>query len=71
MSSGGQPSIRRNVAEGKYADLLVVDGDPAADLCVLADPKNIKVIMKDGQFHKDELLARRPNVGEQRLAAGT
>jgi imidazolonepropionase-like amidohydrolase len=57
------------IAEGKYADLLVVDGDPAADIRVLADPQNIKVIMKDGQFYKDELTARRPNVGEQRLAA--
>jgi imidazolonepropionase-like amidohydrolase len=55
------------IAAGKYADLLVVDGDPAADIRVLADPKNIKVIMKDGEFHKDELAARRPV--EQRLAA--
>ena len=61
--------MRISWAEGKYADLLIVDGDPAADIRVLADPKNIKVIMKDGQFHKDELMARRPNVGEQRLAA--
>jgi hypothetical protein len=36
---------------------------------VLCNIENIKVIMKDGQFHKDELAARRPNVGEQRLAA--
>ena len=55
------------IAAGKYADLLVVDGDPAADIRVLADPKNIRVIMKDGEFYKDELTARRPS--EQRLAA--
>jgi imidazolonepropionase-like amidohydrolase len=58
-----------SIAAGKYADLLVVDGDPATDITVLCDVKNIKVIMKDGQMHKDELAARRPNTGEQRLAA--
>ena len=60
------------IAAGKYADLLVVDGDPAADIRVLADPKNIKVIMKDGQFHKDELAGSatecgRTKAGSERL----
>jgi imidazolonepropionase-like amidohydrolase len=57
------------IAAGKYADLLVIDGDPSSDIRVLCDVKNIKLIMKDGRLHKDELAPRRANVGEQRLAA--
>ena len=34
--------------EGKLADLLVVDGDPLADITVLQDPERLEVIMKDG-----------------------
>ena len=37
-----------------YADLLLVDGDPVADINLLADPeKNLKIIMKDGRFYKN------------------
>jgi len=45
------------VTAGKLADLLVVDGDPIADISVLADPTRIRAIMKDGRFAKDELAA--------------
>ena len=46
------------VAEGALADLLLVDGDPIANLSLVADPaKNFLVIMKDGQVYKN-LLAR-------------
>ncbi len=42
------------VEAGAYADLLLVDGDPIADIKLLADPeKNLKIIMKDGRFYKD------------------
>jgi imidazolonepropionase-like amidohydrolase len=34
--------------EGKLADILVVDGDPLANIAVLQDKKRLKVIMKDG-----------------------
>ena len=35
------------IAPGAYADLLIVEGDPLADLHILADPKkNLKLIMK-------------------------
>jgi imidazolonepropionase-like amidohydrolase len=44
------------VAAGKVADLLVVDGDPIADISVLADRSRILAIMKDGRFMKDELV---------------
>jgi imidazolonepropionase-like amidohydrolase len=44
------------VTAGKLADLLVVDGDPIADISVLADGSRILAIMKDGRFMKDELV---------------
>ncbi|WP_133000966.1 metal-dependent hydrolase family protein [Luteimonas arsenica] len=41
------------VEEGALADLLLVDGDPLADLDVLADPeRNFLVIVKDGRVVK-------------------
>jgi len=44
------------VASGARADLLVVDGDPAADLRRLQDPaRYLKAIMKDGKLYKNEL----------------
>jgi imidazolonepropionase-like amidohydrolase len=36
------------VEPGKLADLLVVDGDPAADIDVLADPAGIRTVLKGG-----------------------
>jgi imidazolonepropionase-like amidohydrolase len=46
------------VAEGTYADLLMVEGNPLADLGVLMNPqKNLKFIMKDGVVYKNELAA--------------
>jgi imidazolonepropionase-like amidohydrolase len=42
------------VEVGALADLLLVDGDPIADLTVLNDPaKNMLVIMKDGRIYKN------------------
>jgi imidazolonepropionase-like amidohydrolase len=38
------------VAEGKLADLLVVDGDPLGDITVLQDPQRLLSVMKDGEF---------------------
>jgi imidazolonepropionase-like amidohydrolase len=44
------------VAAGAYADLLVVDGDPLADIGVLADPqRRLKLVMKAGVIYKNEL----------------
>jgi len=44
------------IAPGAYADLLVVDGDPLNDLTVMTNPpKNLKLIMKGGVIHKNEL----------------
>jgi imidazolonepropionase-like amidohydrolase len=36
------------VADGAIADLLLVAGDPLADLSIMADPVNLKVVMKGG-----------------------
>jgi imidazolonepropionase-like amidohydrolase len=41
------------VAEGALADLILVSGDPLANLDLIADPaKNFAVIMKDGAIYK-------------------
>jgi imidazolonepropionase-like amidohydrolase len=46
------------VEEGALADLLLVRGDPIADLSLLADPdSNFAVIMKDGELVKDAVVA--------------
>lgn len=45
------------VAEGKLADLLVLDGDPLEDVTLLQDRARILAIVKDGVFVKDELVA--------------
>ncbi|WP_053231701.1 metal-dependent hydrolase family protein [Sandaracinus amylolyticus] len=48
------------VEEGALADLLLVDGDPLADLGVFADPSSkLLVIMKDGELVKDVVSSQR------------
>ncbi|WP_442504483.1 amidohydrolase family protein [Marinivivus vitaminiproducens] len=45
------------VEEGAFADLLLVSGDPIADLGLMTDARtNFKVIMKDGFIYKNTLL---------------
>ena len=44
------------VEEGALADLVLVDGDPIANINLIADPdKNFVVIMKDGKVYKNIL----------------
>lgn len=61
---GGQIMMRGNelgaIREGWLADLLLIDGDPLADLSVLLDRSKILAIMKDGKFHKE------PEIGDVR-----
>jgi imidazolonepropionase-like amidohydrolase len=45
------------VKPGFLADLLLVDGDPTADVTVLQNRQRLRAIMKDGRFHKDPALA--------------
>ena len=40
------------VREGFLADLLLVDGDPTADISILRDKANLAMIMKDGALYK-------------------
>jgi len=61
---GGQIMMKPNelgvVKEGFLADLLLVDGDPLANLAILRDPKRILAVMKDGEF------AKAPEIASQR-----
>ena len=43
------------LAEGAYADILLVGGNPLEDLGLVTDPQNLQVIMKDGVIYKNEL----------------
>lgn len=44
------------IEPGAFADLLLVDGDPLADIDLVADPdRNFRVIMKDGRTYKNTL----------------
>lgn len=43
------------IAPDMLADLLVVDGDPLADIAILADRNNILAVMKDGKFYRSSL----------------
>ena len=40
------------IREGYLADVLLVDGNPLADVTILQDADNLIAIMKDGAFHK-------------------
>ena len=50
------------IAEGKIADLIVVNGDPSTNIRVLVDKRNIEVVIQDGvvvQFDDADLEVRR------------
>jgi imidazolonepropionase-like amidohydrolase len=61
---GGQIMMRGDelgqIKPGYLADMLLVDGDPIANIRVLQDKSRLLAIMKDGQFHKA------PKMNEQR-----
>jgi imidazolonepropionase-like amidohydrolase len=40
------------VREGFLADLLLIDGDPLANIAILRDGRRILAVMKDGRFAK-------------------
>jgi imidazolonepropionase-like amidohydrolase len=40
------------VEEGKQADLILVDGDPLADISLLEDPANVVMVVKEGGIVK-------------------
>jgi imidazolonepropionase-like amidohydrolase len=47
-----QPDELGQIKPGFLADLLLVDGDPLADITVLQHAHKLLAVMKDGQFHK-------------------
>ncbi|MFI0446342.1 amidohydrolase family protein [Actinomadura sp. 6N118] len=55
---GGEIMLRPHelgkVKPGYLADLILVDGDPLADITVLQDHGKLHYIMKDGRFHKEQ-----------------
>ena len=48
------------VTRGKYADLLVIDGDPLHNIEALRQPDSIKLVMKGGETVVDKLPVREP-----------
>jgi imidazolonepropionase-like amidohydrolase len=57
---GGEIMMRGHelgqVKEGYLADLLLVDGDPLANIAILREPKRILAVMKDGKFYKQPAM---------------
>jgi imidazolonepropionase-like amidohydrolase len=58
---GGQIMMKAKelgtIQDGYLADLLLVDGDPLANLSILRDPKRLLAVMKDGVFAKSPEIA--------------
>ncbi|HVV48778.1 MAG TPA: amidohydrolase family protein [Polyangia bacterium] len=53
------PGTLGRIEVGALADLLIVDGDPLANIDLIADPeRNLKVIIKGGQVVKNTLSDR-------------
>jgi imidazolonepropionase-like amidohydrolase len=63
---GGQIMMKPHelglVKEGYLADLLLVDGDPLANLTILRKPERMLAVMKDGQFMKTPVLDARSSM---------
>ena len=61
---GGEIMLRPDelgkVQPGYLADLLLVDGDPLADITILQDHDKLHYIMKDGKFHKESAEDEHP-----------
>ena len=52
----GMEGLIGTVAPGAHADLLVVDGDPATDVTILAQPdRTVRLVMKGGVLHRSSL----------------
>ena len=53
----GGPMMKRGkeigyIREGCLADILLIDGDPLADITILQDKARILSVMKGGEFHR-------------------
>lgn len=47
--------VTGTIEAGKKADLLVVEGDPSADITILSDPANLSAILLDGRWVEDRV----------------
>jgi len=52
-----RPHELGQIKDGYLADLILVDGDPLADITVLQKPERILAVMKDGTFYKTPQVA--------------
>jgi imidazolonepropionase-like amidohydrolase len=48
----GRPSELGQIKPGFLADMILVDGDPVANIRILQDRKRILAVMKDGEFFR-------------------
>ena len=46
------------IAKGRFADLLLVDGDPLVDVRILEDRARLRLIMKEGIIYKADMPGR-------------
>lgn len=51
----GMSEALGDIRPGMLADLVIVKGDPIADIALVGDPANILAVMKNGQFEKRNL----------------
>ncbi|HZT99529.1 MAG TPA: amidohydrolase family protein [Ktedonobacteraceae bacterium] len=51
---------------GKLADVIIIDGDVLSDISKIADPANVKLVLKGGQAAKNTLDALVPMLVELR-----
>ena len=69
---GGQIMMKPDelgvIKDGYLADLLLVDGDPLANLAILRDPSRLLAVMKDGTFHKTPTIASQRSRWAQSVA---
>jgi imidazolonepropionase-like amidohydrolase len=49
----GMGDVLGTLEPGRLADLILVDGDPLADIGVVAQPDRVKLVMKGGVVYKD------------------
>lgn len=52
----GRPNELGLVRDGFLADLILVDGDPLANIRVLQDKARILAVMKNGEFHRSPAM---------------
>ena len=62
VTSGAAKALRVDDCTGSlvpasYADLLVVDGEPLADIALLQDQSRLHVILQGGRAYKDLVSA--------------